>query len=209
MSLPVPSRLPGALAPSAEGLAFDIAALYRRGHGQVVTPGTVVTALHLGHERSLMATGQDPASPSVVLELALGSAQTARDFFRKALPTPLELETAIAWVEDEVHAAHRRHHDWVADNVAVVTCSTDPSLHEVATVAGIAQGPTRVLPLDAMERLFNRLAAVAQGRPAVREGLPERADFAATVLVLRELMHHMPFAAVVLLEADSLPSAPA
>ncbi|HVL45402.1 MAG TPA: hypothetical protein VM407_11295 [Acidovorax sp.] len=207
MPPPVPSRLPGVLDPSAEDLAFDMAALYRRAHVQA-GPGTVVKALHLGQERSLVVTGQDPASPAVVCVLALGSAQTARDFFRSALPTPLELETAIAWVEDEVHAARRRQPDGVADNVAAVTCSTDASLHEVATLAGIAPGAARVLSLDAVERLFHRLAAVAQGRPAAHEGLPERAEFAATVLVLRELMHHMPFAAVVLLGGDDPESAP-
>jgi hypothetical protein len=50
-----------------------------------------------------------------------------------------------------------------------------------------------------VERVFNRLAAVAQGRPAAHEGLPEDPAFAARLLVLRELMHHMPFAAVTLL----------
>jgi len=74
-------------------------------------------------------------------------------------------------------------------------------LHDIATLAGIAQGPVRTLPVDAMEHLFHRFAAVSEGRPASQEGLPADAAFAATLLVLRELMHHLPFAALTLFQA--------
>lgn len=177
---------------------FDIAALYRRAHGHVA-PGQPVTALHVGLERTVVATGLDPELPSVVLTLALGSQKTARQFFRHALPTPLELETAIAWVEDEVYAAHIRHRPWVPEGAVVMPWSTDASLHGIATLAGMEQGPVGTLSLDAMEHLFHRFAAVSEGRPASQEGLPVDAAFAATLLVLRELMHHMPFGAVRLL----------
>ncbi len=50
------------------------------------------------------------------------------------------------------------------------------------------------LTLEAMKRLFPRLAAVSEGRPAANEGLSESVEFATTLLLLRELMHHMPFA---------------
>lgn len=185
------------LLPQVAEPRFDISALYRQAHG-LAAPGQCVTALHMGAEHTLLATGIDPTTPSVVLTLALGSQKTARDFFRSTLPTPLELETAIAWVEDEVYAAHTRHRQWVPEGVVVIPCSTDPALHEIATLAGVAEAPTRVLPLEAMERLFNRLAAVAQGRPPAHEGLPASPTLAATLLVLRELMHHMPFAAITL-----------
>lgn len=178
---------------------FDITALYRRIHG-LAMPGQLATALHLGAEHTVVATGLDPQLPSVVLPLALGSQKTARDFFRGALPTPFELETAIAWVEDEVYAAHVRHRPWVPQGAVVVPCSTDPALHEIATLAGIAQGPLRILTLDALEHVFNRLVFVSQGRPASQEGLPAHAAFAASLLVLRELMHHMPFGSLTLMD---------
>lgn len=189
------------LMPAAqpEAPVVDIAVIYRLAH-RVARPGQWVTALHMGPEHSVLATGQQPEWPSVALTLALGAQKTAREFFRHALPTPLELETAIASVEDEVYAAHVRHRQWVPDGAAALLCATDPALHELATLAGIPQGPARLLPLDAMERLFNRLAAVAEGSPPAHEGLPASPAFAATLLVLRELMHHMPFAAITLLD---------
>lgn len=177
--------------------------LYRRAHAAGPGPGAV--ALHLGAQRTLVAAGQDAGEPATVLTLALGHDKTAREFFRGAVPTPLELETAIAAVEDEVYAAHRRYRTCMPEGPAATPLSADPGLHEAATLAGIAPGPWRVLPLDAAERLFNRLAAVSEGRPAAHEGLPESPAFAARLLVLRELMHHMPFAAVVLVPSRSGP----
>lgn len=194
--LPGASTLP---ADGGEALGVDIAVVYRQAHA-LAAPGQWVTALHWGAEHSVLATGHEPTWPSVMLTLALGQQKTARDFFRGALPTPLELETAIASVEDEVYAAHVRHRQWVPEGTTVLLCSLDPALHEIATLAGIAPGAVRVLPLEAMERLFNRLTAVAQGRPAAHEGLPASPAFAASLLVLRELMHHMPFAHITLLD---------
>jgi hypothetical protein len=69
-------------------------------------------------------------------------------------------------------------------------------VREIAVLAGAAPGPLMVVPIDAMERVFERLAAVAEGCPVVREGLPQGADFAAALLILREFMHHLRFAVV-------------
>jgi len=63
-------------------------------------------------------------------------------------------------------------------------------------MAGVAPGAGMVLPLGAMEQTFERLAAVAEGRPVVQEGLPESTEFAAALLILREFMHHLGFSAV-------------
>jgi len=44
-----------------------------------------------------------------------------------------------------------------------------------------------------MEQLFSRLAAIVSGRPASTDVLPTDNKFAATLLVLREVMHHLGF----------------
>ena len=154
--------------------------------------------LHLGAEHTVLTVGDEPAT---AITLALGYEKTTREFFRTPLPTPLELEIAIATVEDEIHAAHRRHPGWLPEGHHLTPRSADAGLHEIATFAGVPPGPERLLTLDAMERLFNRLAAVSEGRPAAHEGLPYSAAFAARLLVLRELMHHVPLAAVTLVDA--------
>ena len=67
-------------------------------------PGRPLTLLYLGPERTLIVP-VDPvgAAPhGAAITLALGTHKTARAFFRRDIPTPLELENAIASVEDEV-----------------------------------------------------------------------------------------------------------
>lgn len=163
-------------------------------------PGTWSSGLHLGAEQVTWAAGTGALEPAVRLYLPLGGARTARQFFRGTIPTPLELENAIAAVEDEVHIAYLQLQGLLPQGQVWVPWSADASLQELATLAGVPPGPHRVLRLDAMERLFNRLAAVSEGRPAGHEGLPDDPAFAGTLLVLRELMHHLPFASLVLVD---------
>ncbi len=66
----------------------------------------------------------------------------------------------------------------------------------LALLAGVPEAPEMVLSRDALERVFARLAAVTLGRPAAQEGIPDDAAFAASLLILREFMHHLKFSAV-------------
>jgi hypothetical protein len=50
--------------------------------------------------------------------------------------------------------------------------------------------------VEAVERLFDLLAALSLGRPASSAGIPADGVFAARLLILRELMHHLGFAAL-------------
>ena len=60
----------------------------------------------------------------------------------------------------------------------------------LAEFAGLLPRSALEIDLATVERQFNRLVDVANGRPALTEGLPPRATFAANLLILRELMHH-------------------
>ena len=52
------------------------------------------------------------------------------------------------------------------------------------------------LSIEAVERLFDLLTALSQGRAAASAGMPNTHPFAATVQVLRVLMHHLEFAEI-------------
>lgn len=152
-------------------------------------PGTAITVLHIGEEETAVATGVG-AEPDAVLVLAIGSRKTAADFFRHTPPTPGELETAIMVVEDEVTRAR----SMAAGHPTLLT--TDTALRELAQIAGIPDGPELILSLEAVEGLFDLLAALSQGRPASSAGIPADPAFAATLLILREFMHHLKFTAI-------------
>lgn len=101
--------------------------------------------------------------------------------FRQHPPTPLEMEHAIETVEDAVMPLLRQ---LPRDTTLVTDDATAAQLLALADVKGA------VLTVDDVERVFNALAAVSQGRPMASSGLPDDAGFAAYVLILREAMHH-------------------
>jgi len=59
--------------------------------------------------------------------------------------------------------------------------------------------PVMNLTADAIERTFERLCTIAQGKSASADALPESVEFAATLLILREFMHHMGLPSITIL----------
>lgn len=154
--------------------------------------------LHIGPQQTGVAVGHGHApQATLTLTLSIGSEKTAREYFKHTPPSPLELETAIVTVEDEVTRAR----NLVPTGARLVT--TDSAIREIAILSGVASSKVMRLPLDAMERTFDRLAQVSLGRPASSDTLPTSNSFAATLLILREFMHHLQFADISVLPADA------
>ena len=143
----------------------------------------------IGEEQTAVVAGTTP-EPNAVLVLAIGSRRTATDFFKHTPPTPGELENAIMVVEDGVTRVR------AITATAATLVTADAAIREIALVAGVSDQPELILTLDAVERTFEQLAAVTLGRPVSSAGIPANAAFAATLLILREFMHHLRFASV-------------
>ena len=141
--------------------------------------------LHIGDDATGVAAGTG-TEPDAVLVLQMGAKRTATDFFKHQPPSPLEIETAIMAVEDEVMRARAA----VVGSPALY--STDERVADMARLLG----SPAALTLEQVERLFNQLAARAEGRPASQVDIPDDPEFAATLLILREFMHHLGFEAV-------------
>jgi exopolyphosphatase/pppGpp-phosphohydrolase len=139
------------------------------------------TRLHLGERHTTLARGADAG-----VTLDIGPQRVAEEFFGHELPTPQELERAIDVVEDEVMRARSMH----ANGGELIT--TDATLRLFA----IAEANVPTLTIDAVERLFQRLASASLGDPSAMRGLPAGREAAAALLILRELMHHLGFGAV-------------
>jgi hypothetical protein len=71
-----------------------------------------------------------------------------------------------------------------------------------AVSLALGKGESAVALAD-VEQLFQQLAAVAEGRPVASSGLPAGRTFAATLLILREFMHHLGFDSIVIEIGDS------
>lgn len=117
------------------------------------------------------------------IDLAAGARRIATRHFHASPPRPVELENAIQDIEDALLPADGRF--------ASHTLTSDEAwLGELASLAGAAPG---ALGRDAVESLFGRLAALSEGRPLSQDGMPVEPLFAARLLILRELMHHLDF----------------
>lgn len=158
-----------------------------------------IVALHLGDEVSALALGR-AAQPERVI--ALGLATLARRFFASDRPG----EAAIAEVEDAIMPLRPAlpPDAWLVSN--------DTAVAAVAEQAGLSwQAGPATLDRDTVEALFHRWAALALGRPASQDALPiggpGAGRFAATRLVLREWLHHLPQTALAVAPMAPSPSA--
>ncbi len=158
-----------------------------------VPDGVAVTLLDFGAEETRVVSG-DRLKPATSLVLSIGYSQLARRCFRHTLPTPRELENAIAVVEDEL----MKHREAILPESALF--ATGILLHRIAQVAGIQDNGN--LGIDVVEATFERLAAIVLGRPAAQDAIPTDAEFAAALTILRELMHHLSFSSISVLSPD-------
>ena len=120
-------------------------------------------------------------------QLPLSLSQVVQ-MFGQRMPNALQLENAIAEVEDAIMPAARllpaqRHS----------LSGADPLLLQVIHSA-TANPPATTVSRDAIETLFSALARQAE-RPGYADAqIPQTPEFAAALLVLRECMHHWGFA---------------
>jgi exopolyphosphatase/pppGpp-phosphohydrolase len=133
--------------------------------------------LRVGADRTTLGAGA----------LAIGWSTLARDYFRRDQPSPLELENAIAAIEDEIARAGSS----IAADPVVGTA--EETVRDIALAAGIAPADEMVLTIGAVENAFERLT-----RPP---GIPGDRRFAATLVILREVMHHLRIDSVVVAAA--------
>ena len=151
--------------------------------------------LHIGPDSTTLdftdASADDATTPSVVARLPLGLTALQQQMRHAPLPTAGEVEACIAEVEDILMP---RIAGWPRTGLLR---THDAEARHLAEAAAAAGHPAQPLPLtlsiDAVEEVFNRLADVLGGMPAARLGIPERPEFIAYLIVLRELMHHAGF----------------
>lgn len=161
----------------------------------------MTTRLHIGDQQTTvdvdLGTGQRDA-----VVLAIGSSALAHRHFRSELPTAAELEAAIDTVEDVLMPLIPR-----LRGAGSLLTSDDESI-ALAASACLPTNTTVELDTASVERQFNRLVDVVNGRPVSHEGLPTRARFAAHLLILRELMHHADRRSVTVAPATHQEAAP-
>jgi hypothetical protein len=138
-----------------------------------LTSQAAMTPLEIGRDRTTIGERS----------LALGWETLALAHFRNERPSPLELERAIEAVEDELARVPP-----AAGGGELQT--SDRVIRDIAAAAGVSPASEMIISVAAVEQAFERLAARTPGLPAGRE-------VAATLLILREVMHHLRFRSIV------------
>lgn len=157
--------------------------------------GVPVTLLCVGDSETFVVSGGAGELPSVI-RMQMGSGAAGHLALRHEPPTAYELENAIAVVEEGVMPLSRR-----LPRPSTLLGSGD-ALGVVVRTGGKGPGKVRLALAD-VELMFQQLAAVAEGRPAASSGLPTGMAFAATLLILREFMHHLGFDSIAIDAADA------
>jgi exopolyphosphatase/pppGpp-phosphohydrolase len=148
------------------------------------------THISIGDQHTHVHT-DDEAAPAVDLNLGIGVQQLGRGPFRHEPPSEMELESAIAFVEDAVMPLAK-----VLPSKTRLASSDAIASRLLASARSDPHQPAGLLTLAQVEHVFNQLVAVSLGRPASSSGVPTDASFVAYVLVLREFMHHLAFAEI-------------
>jgi len=120
---------------------------------------------------------QEEATLLAGTKLAIGFRRLAREHFRHQPPSALEIEGAIAAIEDEIARARPPR--------GMRPVTHDAMVREIALHAGVSPGPAMVLAREAVEQAFER----ALRRPPDNERM-------AALLILRELVHHLDIASI-------------
>lgn len=141
------------------------------------TPAAVVRLL-LGSARSeVLVSSADGRRHALTLALGLDNVRPGP--LRSEPPSAMELEAAIEYVE----------------NVVMPLARQLPSGALLHVEGELPPGVEALRSIEEIEARFNEIVAVAHGRPAGRSGLADRRH-ASAVLILREWMHHLGFAAI-------------
>jgi hypothetical protein len=158
---------------------------------------TGITRIAIGDLHTRVSVEGVP-SPAIDVELGVGLAQLGRGPFRHQPPSELELENAIAFVEEAVMPLAKV----LPTSTALVSSDAIAArlLALVQAASGLRKG---VLTLQQVEHVFGELVAVSLGRPSSSSGMPTDVPFVSYVLVLREFMHHLAFGDIRIEEAAS------
>jgi hypothetical protein len=138
-------------------------------------------------------TPEGVADGRALERMQIGHALMEPLFFKNSALHANGLERAIEWTEDRIQAARIE----IPPNTQLFTGDAD--VWAMAQVSGVVQGKQPILHVDAVEQTFSRLVMQSMGQASPQEALPATARFFATVVFIRELMHHLHFPQIQLL----------
>lgn len=164
----------------------ELSALYKL-RSNLQPDNQLASFISIKTDKTLLVQGTEVDNYEYGVAFNIGAKHIATQFFKHNPPTPSETEEGIMVVEDEIMPYHRK---LTAD--ATIYCS-DIEIKAILTLAYPNSNEARTLNRTDIEVLFGRLSAIITGRPASMDILPNDNEFAARLLIIREVLHHLGF----------------
>jgi hypothetical protein len=123
--------------------------------------------------------------------LKAGYEYISSTFYKHEIPTESEIEYAINHIEDELMSSKE-----LLNNNEKLVC-TDMLLIELLRKNGELK---ETYTSRNIEDIFSKYANLSMGEPLARSGLSTTKDDFAIILALREIMHHLKFKEISILE---------
>ena len=132
---------------------------------------------------------KDVENSSESTSLNIGSQLVSDRFFSDFPPTYDDIDHAINFTEELLA---KIQHLYDAESVLY---TSDIMSKEIARLAFNTSRERSLISLSRieLEHVFNRLADIVKGLPPAQDVLPHNNEFAAYLLILREVMHHLQF----------------
>lgn len=119
-----------------------------------------------------------------VIELRVGYQYLSDKFFKNNIPTESETEYAINYIEDEL----MKNKDLINNKEHLVF--THEKFINILRKNGFDKN---IHSRNEIEALFSKYASVVMGEPLLRSNIGITREDYAIVLLLREIMHHLKF----------------
>jgi hypothetical protein len=128
----------------------------------------------------------DAQTGTLLGQIAAGHQSMTEQHFQRRPLDALALERAIEWTEDRIQQAGLH----IPAGSRLFT--QDAQVRLLAQAAGL-QEAVPVLHVSAVEQLFSRLVLQAFGQSPHQQELPDDPQVFSTVVLLREMLHHLRF----------------
>ena len=155
---------------------------------QYIGPDQPITILEILDSQTIFHSAENDKEIQV---LNIGYKSIADKYFRTFPPTADEVEYAIMEVEDTIMPARKLLPE---GNTLIMTGEMVTLIASLTSVESIENKV--ILKRESVEQVFNRMAAIINGLPASQDILPADTYFAAYLLILREVLHHLGYPAV-------------
>lgn len=144
--------------------------------------------LHIGETQTEFVLKQNDLEQKTTVNL--GWKQVAADFFSSFPPTYDEVDRGINYTEEALAELEQQ---FAGEQLLTSFDEQAKQVWQLAFNTSCGEQGDLFIPQVELENVFDRFAAIVKGLPASQDVIPGDVNFAAYLLIIREVMHHLDF----------------